>query len=274
MKNSEFKTIKSSAYSSSTYVFPLLSFLFAACHFLTFVFSGIDAKVAPGYRNRQYKFVHRLGLFCRNQQSDFSLGKTILVRNIDRSSAMPPQQDKSFSHHQRSALPKSVPSTEGASENGKVPSSGLMAPTTFLPLLVFVDMFAVALVVPLLFQYYKNAGVTSANQRELLSSVFSSSQIVGGIVLGAMTDAKLIKRKTVLYLSFGGSAVAYGMIVYGGFRALILSRVLVGLVKQTMTVTTSILTRCTTEDNRAKHMGRYVNESFSRVRCLTLRRRI
>jgi MFS family permease len=46
------------------------------------------------------------------------------------------------------------------------------------------------------------------------------------------------------------------MIVYGGFSALLFSRVLVGLVKQTMTVTTSVLTRCTTEDNRAMHLGR------------------
>jgi MFS family permease len=137
-------------------------------------------------------------------------------------------------------------------------SKALLPPTQSLPLLVFIDMFAVSLVVPLLFQYYKNAGVTSANQRELLSSVFSSSQIVGGLVLGALTDAQLLRRKTILFLSFGGSSVAYALIVYGGFHALIVSRVLVGLVKQTMTVTTSMLTKCTTHDNRAKYMGRYV----------------
>jgi MFS family permease len=137
-------------------------------------------------------------------------------------------------------------------------SKALLPPTQSLPLLVFIDMFAVSLVVPLLFQYYKNAGVTSANQRELLSSVFSSSQIVGGLVLGALADARLLRRKTILFLSFGGSSVAYALIVYGGFRALIASRVLVGLVKQTMTVTTSMLTKCTTPDNRAKYMGRYV----------------
>lgn len=129
-------------------------------------------------------------------------------------------------------------------------------PTTALPVLVFIDMFAVSLVVPLLFQYYKNAGVTSAYERELLSSVFSSSQIVGGIVLGAMTDAQLLSRKTLLFLSFGGSAVAYAMVAFGGFHALVFSRILVGLVKQTMTVTTSILTKFTTEDNRTKYLGR------------------
>jgi hypothetical protein len=44
-------------------------------------------------------------------------------------------------------------------------------PDVSLPILVFIDNFSVALVIPLLFQYYKKAGVTSATQRELLSSV-------------------------------------------------------------------------------------------------------
>ena len=134
-------------------------------------------------------------------------------------------------------------------------------PAVSLPILVFIDMFAVALVVPLLFQYYKKAGVVSATQRELLSSVFSASQIVGGILLAALTDAKVLKRKSMLFLSFGGSALAYLMITYGGFTALILSRIIVGLVKQTMTVTTSMLTQCTTKENRTKHMGRLESSS-------------
>lgn len=138
---------------------------------------------------------------------------------------------------------------------------GPLPPAVSLPILVFIDMFAVALVVPLLFQYYKKAGVASATQRELLSSVFSASQIIGGILLGALSDAKLLRRKTLLFLSFGGSALAYLMITYGGFLALILSRVMVGLVKQTMTVTTSILTQCTTKENRTKHMGRLESSS-------------
>jgi MFS family permease len=132
----------------------------------------------------------------------------------------------------------------------------LFSPLVHLPVLVFIDMFAVALVVPLLFQYYKLAGVTSATQRELLSSVFSASQIVGGILLGGLTDANVLRRRTVLFVSFGGSAVAYLMITYGGFAALVSSRVLVGLVKQTMTITTSMLSRITTDENRGKYMGR------------------
>ena len=175
---------------------------------------------------------------------------------------MPPRQNSEFPRDERICRRSVSPEMDRASDFIEKDTDksgyrhGILSPTTSLPLLVFIDMFAVALVVPLLFQYYRNAGITSANQRELLSSVFSFSQIVGGIVLGALTDAKILTRKTILFLSFGGSAVAYAMIVYGGFRLLIFSRVLVGLVKQTMTISTSILTRCTTEKNRAKYMGR------------------
>jgi MFS family permease len=127
--------------------------------------------------------------------------------------------------------------------------------TTTLPCLVFLDMLAVGLVVPLLFQYYQSAGVTSAGQRELLTSVFSIAQIVGGLVLGALIDASWLHRKTVLYLSFGGSSLAYAMIAWGGLSALVASRILVGLVKQTMTITKTMLTRATTEESRAQHLG-------------------
>lgn len=131
-----------------------------------------------------------------------------------------------------------------------------LPPTTTLPLLVLVDMFAVSLVVPLLFQYYKTAGVTSAAQRELLSSVFSISQIVGGLLMGVLVDARMLKRKTVLFVSFAGSALSYALIVVGHMSALLISRVLVGLVKQTMTVTTALLTHHSSTQTRAMHLGR------------------
>ena len=132
----------------------------------------------------------------------------------------------------------------------------LIHPTISLPLLNMIDMFSVSLVVPLLFQYYKHAGVTNASHRELLSSVFSISQILGGLILGAMADVGVIQRRTILFLSFLGSALAYSLIIFGGLHALIFSRVLVGLVKQTMTVTTTLMARYTTNETRAKHMGR------------------
>lgn len=131
-----------------------------------------------------------------------------------------------------------------------------LSPSTTLLILVFIDMFAVSLVVPLLFQYYKSAGINSAGQRELLSSLFSTSQIIGGIIMGFVTDARFVRRRSLLFISFGGSALSYALIAYGGLAALVCSRIMIGLVKQTMTVTTAMSTRHTTRATRAQHMGR------------------
>lgn len=129
-------------------------------------------------------------------------------------------------------------------------------PTTTLCILVMIDMLSVSIVVPLLHQYYKTSGVHSAQQRELLSSLFSSSQIVGGLIIGALSDVGFLSRRNILFLSFLGSAVSYALIVAGGLRSIVFSRVLVGLVKQTMTVSTGLLTGYTSEHDRGIYLGR------------------
>ena len=131
-------------------------------------------------------------------------------------------------------------------------------PCTALSILVLADMFSVALVVPLLQQYYKDSGIDSISQREMLSSLFSTSQIVGGIVMGFLCDTGLLNRKTILYISFLGSAVSYLMLASGNSRHVIISRAIVGFVKQTMTISTSMLSTltCTEQaDNRLKYAG-------------------
>jgi hypothetical protein len=159
------------------------------------------------------------------------------------------ESDESISSEEDSKTSSSFPLSESIVSQ--------LPPLTFtLPLLVFMDMFAVSLVVPLLFQYFQMAGVSNAGQREFLSSIFSSAQIVGGLVLGAFMDARWVEHKTVLFLSFGGSAISYALIAHGGISALISSRVLVGLVKQTMTITKAMLTKCTNDGTRAQYMGR------------------
>ena len=126
-----------------------------------------------------------------------------------------------------------------------------------LPLLLGLDMFAVSLVVPLLIQYYEDAGIRTAHQREWLSSLFSASQIVGGLVLGVVTDTWQIQHTTVLQVTFLGSAISYALIVVGGLVPLLASRVLVGLVKHSMTVSTALVTMSTTTTGeRAAHMAR------------------
>ena len=132
----------------------------------------------------------------------------------------------------------------------------ILHPTTSLPILNTIDMLSVALVVPLINQYFLDAGVTSASQRELLSSLFSSSQIFGGFIIGGLLDVGILSRKHSLYLSFLGSSVSYALIVYGGMRGLIISRVVVGLVKQTSTISTSMISSYTDENERSTYMGR------------------
>ncbi len=132
----------------------------------------------------------------------------------------------------------------------------LLHPTTTLPMLNMLDMLSVALVVPLLGQYFQDAGVQSAGQRELLSSVYSLSQIVGGFVIGGLSDVGILSRKHCLYLSFLGSSLSYGLIVSANLKGLIVSRIVVGLVKQTGTISTSMISTYTTKEDRAVYMGR------------------
>lgn len=65
-----------------------------------------------------------------------------------------------------------------------------------------------------------------------MSSVYSLSQIVGGLVLGGLSD-RIMSRRSVLVLSFVGSAISYGTIALSSsLNMLLAGRVLVGLVKQ------------------------------------------
>jgi len=174
---------------------------------------------------------------------------------------------KQKNRHADSTLTRATESTDSSSEasseshdeNHEVKSHRLLEIpyTILLPTLVVVDMIGVSLVVPLLHsQYFQLAGVNSAVQREWLASIFSASQILGGLVIGALSDSQVISRHSILITSFMGSAFAYAMIMEGGLLAIAISRVTVGLVKQTQTVATSIMAHTTHEKERATHVGR------------------
>ncbi|CAB1106021.1 unnamed protein product [Ectocarpus sp. CCAP 1310/34] len=69
-------------------------------------------------------------------------------------------------------------------------------------------------------------------QYGLMSSAYSLSQIVGGLVLGALSD-RALSRRSVLLISFLGSALSYGTIgLSSSLTMLLVGRVVVGLVKQ------------------------------------------
>jgi MFS transporter, DHA1 family, tetracycline resistance protein len=130
---------------------------------------------------------------------------------------------------------------------------------------VFLDMLAVGIFVPLLPYYWKELGIRS-EMLGLVTSIYQLSQIVSGVVLGWVGD-HVIGRKAVLLLSFSGSAVSYllaGIAYYYskndesksyGIVLLIMSRVTVGLVKQTMTISRAAITALTSDADRTRSLS-------------------
>ena len=127
-------------------------------------------------------------------------------------------------------------------------------------LAVFLDMMGVALVVPNLIFRWKEVGISPAGLG-MINSIYSASQLVGGLVLGKLGDRSLGRKRTLL-LSFAGSGVSYALVgVAESVWVLVLSRVLVGLVKQTMTTSTAITIGLSSDDARAASLGRLSSAS-------------
>jgi MFS transporter, DHA1 family, multidrug resistance protein len=123
--------------------------------------------------------------------------------------------------------------------------------------LVFIDFFAVSLVVPLLNSYFKDVGV-STRLLGYLSSTYSVSQIIGGLIIGGVI-ADTFPKRDVLILSFLGSAISYLIIGHtNSVMMLFFSRALVGIVKQTYTIATTMVNEITSENEelRSQEMAR------------------
>lgn len=89
----------------------------------------------------------------------------------------------------------------------------------------------------------------------MIGSVYSIAQIVGGLILGILSD-RLEDRRTVLLMSFAGAAVAYAMVgVASQVWVLVCSRVIVGLFKQTMTASKAMAAAWSDDASRAEYMG-------------------
>ncbi|CAN0183825.1 unnamed protein product, partial [Phaeothamnion confervicola] len=96
----------------------------------------------------------------------------------------------------------------------------------------------------------------STQQFGWVSSFYSFAQILGGLLLGGLSD-RSFSRRSMLVLSFVGSGVSYGMVGFTQtFTGLLLGRVLVGLTKQTMTLATAFVTDHSDKDGRGSEIGR------------------
>ena len=126
-----------------------------------------------------------------------------------------------------------------ASNGGKVPRA--------LWWVVFLDIFAVGLVIPLLPRYARELGAGPA-YTGALGTAYGLSQLIGASVLGRLSDER--GRLLVLSASLGGAALGYCGValavgVFHSLPGLFLSRLPIGVAKQTMTVARAVISDCT-----------------------------
>ena len=112
----------------------------------------------------------------------------------------------------------------------------------YIKMIVFLDFLAVAIVIPLMQSYFKEANIDT-KLYAYISSTYMISQLIGTLLSGYWVD--FFNKRTILLLSFLSSCISYLMIIIGfhyqsGYIMLI-SRVIVGLFKQTYTVSTTII---------------------------------
>ena len=149
-------------------------------------------------------------LFITSSSSSLSsVSSTDDSVKLERESSSSSSQPQPQPQRQRQRLSKATTFNTG------IPTITTTA-ATILPLLVFLDVFAVALVGPLYTQYMQSATTTTtmthtniAQQREWLSSMFSLSQMIGALLLGIAMDAKYLQQRTVLLICFTGSALIH-----------------------------------------------------------------
>jgi len=125
-----------------------------------------------------------------------------------------------------------------------------------IKIIVFIDFFAVALVIPLIQTYFREAGIDT-KLLGLISSAYMISQLCGTLLGGHIVDN--LNKRTILLLSFTSSALSYLMIIVGfKFKSgviMLLSRIVVGLFKNTYTVSTAIIAHVEVADAKVVSLG-------------------
>ena len=103
-----------------------------------------------------------------------------------------------------------------------------------IELVSFLDAMGVALIITLIPFFTKELGV-SAFGFGVITSLYGICQIIGGTILTHLIKRGL-SRKTILMVSSIGSGISYALLLIpNNIYSLVLSRALVGLIKQTTT---------------------------------------
>lgn len=123
---------------------------------------------------------------------------------------------------------------------------------------VWLDICAVGLVIPLLSFYARDLGGGPAFAGAL-SSAYGMMNLVGAGFMGSFSDTH--GRRLVLIISLMGAISGYFMLFLSVFHfkslaILFLSRVPIGLAKQTMTASRAIVSDCSSDSDRALVLSR------------------
>lgn len=135
--------------------------------------------------------------------------------------------------------------------NANIPPANKGRVPRALSAIVFLDILAVGLVIPLLSKFAKDLGGGAAFTGTL-GTAYGLTQLFGASVLGSFSDVH--GRRKVYLLSVVGAIVGYSLLLaaasyFQSLALLFVSRLPIGLVKQTMTVSQSIVCDCTNIGN-------------------------
>ena len=158
----------------------------------------------------------------------------------------------------KARLPAGKPRIEGSA----APTAAALDPlqtVRLTKLIVFIDYIAVGAMRTISPFYAKSLGADTTGVAAL-ETIYGVGQIVGALMLGKLSDTR--GRKHVLLLSLLGSIVGYSLagvaVGAGSASLLLLSRLPVGLAKQTVSVSRAIASDVTSEDQRSESLSALV----------------
>jgi MFS family permease len=135
--------------------------------------------------------------------------------------------------------------------------STVPSPVPKLLLMLCFDMISIGLIVPLITPFIRNLGATPS-EIGMISSVYGITQLISSPVLGRMSDR--MSRRSIILLSLLGGACGYGILgIASSVKMVIVSRVVVGIFRQTMTVTKAWVTDVEQYDRNPDHTGAYLS---------------
>ena len=121
---------------------------------------------------------------------------------------------------------------------------------------VLADMLCVGLIVPLLTPFARELGA-SPSTIGFVSSVYGAVQLLSAPLVGKASDG-LVSRRTVILFSLVGGAFGYGLLGFANTVAtVIVSRMVVGVCRQTLTVSKAWLSDMGTPGTRSRDLGRF-----------------